>query len=107
MLHPSTDSNIRYRSLRRSRPPLLYRLGASVRVFLSGDSARILQPFELLDLVGNAEGDDLAKLAASVFDPLVLPSSLLNLPLLAKAFLSHHPNMTLYFTYLLLLGEPG
>jgi hypothetical protein len=52
---------------------LLHHPGAQPGVFLSGNGARILQPFELLDLVGGAETDDVAKLVARLLRPLTVP----------------------------------
>lgn len=52
---------------------LLRHPGAQPSVFLIGNGARILQPFELFDLVGGAETDDLAKLVAGLLRALTVP----------------------------------
>ena len=52
---------------------LLHYPGAQPGVFLIGNGARILQPFELFDLVGGAEADDVAKLVAGLLRALNVP----------------------------------
>ena len=66
-------------SYRRHRfPPVIIQhavwlYSTQPEVFLIGNRVRILQPFEFLELVGDAEADHLAKLVASLLSPLLLP----------------------------------
>ena len=52
---------------------LLQYPGPQAGVFLIGNGARILQPFEFLDLVGGAETHDVAKLFAGLLRALNVP----------------------------------
>ena len=47
-------------------PRLLHDSGAEPHVFVIGNRARVLQLFELLDLVGGADADELAEIVASL-----------------------------------------
>lgn len=51
---------------------LLRHPGAQPGVFLIGNGARVLEPFELLDLVGGAEANDVAKLVARLLRALTV-----------------------------------